>query len=245
MTSMTTQPQMPQLTLDDLHKHGWAAEAFSAYFNVNDGRQYDYEVLTHLDSIVMERGNETLRSMGQNTTLRERLEQGGAADAALVTLTLNNVITQMVLQCKTFDGVYRMAKDSLYEQQFNMALSVAKTATHRLADMEDASGLGANPTVQQMATAALANPEIERLSHELTGCLQQMLTIHNRVREYEPVGAGILMRAVNRKLAISPWYQFGMSMAGATVDFSAASAPTAAAVAKRRDMAGPDLDAVA
>lgn len=241
---MSTQPQMPQITLADLHKHGWAAEAFSAYFNVNDGRQYDYEVLTHLDSIVMERSDETLRSMGQNTTLRERLEQGGAADAPLVTLTLNNVITQMVLQCKTFDGVYRMAKDSLYEQQFNMALSTAKTATHRLADMEDASGLGANPTIAQMAKAALDNPEIERLSHELTGCLQQMLTIHKRVSEYEPVGAQILMRAVNRKLAISPWYQFGMSMAGANADIVATPA-SSAAVAKRRDMAGPDLDAVA
>ncbi len=234
---MQNQATHTPLTLEDFRRPGWAAETFSSYFNVHDGKRLSLDVLVHLDSIVSERSDETLRASGQKRSLHQLLVEGGESNNSLVTLTINNVVTQMVLECKNFSGVYTMAMNSLSEQQSGLLQSLSKTAVQRLAELDEVSGLGVNPSTEQMAGVASSSPRVEQLMHEFGGYLNQMLEVWRVVERFDPVGAEIMLRPIKRSMSHSPWYQFGMSL-GASYQSVRSAQDVSRTVASVTDLGG-------
>jgi hypothetical protein len=204
--------ELQDFGIEDLKRPGWATEILLGTFRKAPG-SLSLSVLSHIDSMVEEGGNEALRNLAEQpqATLLEYLGSDDEAKRQLAFLAIDSALWKFAYEFNGFVELYDRARSSLIEQQFGVLAQLSAGAMERLGFLETLLPEGARDSVASLMDALSNNKLISSFYADFHGHLSGIGNLTREIEDYSVESAQFLRGFVRERFSFSKWFTLAQS----------------------------------
>lgn len=219
MVKTSTGFALKKFSVDDFARPGWSSEILVSHFSRTGNKpetgdkEYALNVLTHLDQIVMERADEVLRNFGHTGSMVDKLVSDHREEVTQGMMAVESVLWSVAYEYGNYDAVYRMARESLFEQQMGVGSQLLKTSLQRLCEMESMLSTADTDPVSALTVMRNVLKQSDPLYVEFKGLcasLHALLVTVGEVAELNVDAAYALNQSLS-KMTRFGWFKLAMS----------------------------------
>jgi hypothetical protein len=220
--------ELQDFGIEDLKRPGWATEILLGAFRKLPGN-LSLSVLSHIDSMVEESGNEALRDLvGEpQATLIEHFGSNDEAKKQLALLAIDSALWKFAYEFNGFVELYERARSSLIDQQFGVLAQLSTGAMERLGYLESFLPETARSSITSLMDVLSKNTLISSFYGDFYAHLSGIGNLTREIEDYSVESAHFIRDFVRERFSSSHWFTLAQTALGpATPPNPGAKAPS-------------------